>query len=168
MKTCRSVRKKLSAYQDGEVSSAEKDAIDAHFCTCKACRKQHEALLQTYRMLRGLPEIEPAPGLSRRIVDSATRAQEPFWIRIPGEAFRLFAAPAAIVTLAAAGLFIGTMLGNVLTEGPLHSSHPLSASFSDQALTLASVRVFDTTPPGSFAEGYLKLANQSQEITHEK
>jgi len=168
MKNCQSVRKKLSAYQDGEVTTAEKDAIDAHLRACEACRKQHEALLQTYRMLRGLPEIEPAPGLSRRIVDSATRAQEPFWVRALGEAFRLFPAPAAMVALAAAGFLVGTMLGNLLIEGQFHSSPSISVSFSDQVLTLASVRVFDATPPGSFAEGYLKLAVQNQEINHEK
>jgi anti-sigma factor RsiW len=168
MKNCQSVRKKLSAYQDGEVTTAEKDAIDAHLRACEACRKQNEALLQTYRMLKGLPEIEPAPGLSRRIVDSATRAQEPFWVRALGEAFRLLPAPAAMVALAAAGLLVGTMLGNLLIEGQFHSSPSISVSFSDQVLTLASVRVFDATPPGSFAEGYLKLAVQNQEINHEK
>ena len=168
MKTCQSVRKKLSAYQDGEVTSVEKDSIDAHLRTCEACRKLHEALLQTYRMLRGLPEIEPAPGLSRRIMDNASRAQEPFWVRALGGAFRLLPAPAAMVALAAAGLLVGTMLGNLLTERQFHSSPSLSVSFSDQALTLASVRVFDATPPGSFAEGYLKLAIQNQEINNEK
>jgi anti-sigma factor RsiW len=168
MKTCQSVRKKLSAYQDGEVTTAEKDAIDAHLRTCEACRKQHEALLQTYRMLRSLPEIEPAPGLSRRIVDTATRAWEPFWVRALGEALRWLPAPAAMVALAAAGLLVGTMLGNLLIEGQFHPSHRLSASFSDQALTLASVRVFDATPPGSFAGGYLKLTTYNPEISHEK
>ena len=168
MKTCQSVRKKLSAYQDGEVTTAEKDSIDAHLRTCQACRKQHEALLHTYRMLRSLPEIKPAPGLARQIVDSATRAQEPFWVRALGEAFRLLPARAAMVALAAAGLLGGTMLGNLLIGGQFHSSPSSSVSFSDQALTLASVRVFDATPPGSFAEGYLKLAIQNQEINHEK
>jgi anti-sigma factor RsiW len=168
MKTCQSVRKKLSAYQDRELKPADKDAIEAHLRTCEACRKKHEALLQTYRMLRSLPEIKPTPGLARQIVDSATRVQEPFWVRTLGEAFRLFPVRAAIVTLAATGLLIGTMLGNLLTEGQFHTSPSQLTSFSDQALTLASVRVFDATPPGSFAEGYLKLAGRNQEINHEK
>jgi anti-sigma factor RsiW len=168
MKTCQSVRKKLSAYQDGEATTAEKDAIDAHLRTCEACRKQHEALLQTYRMLRSLPEIEPAPGLCRRIVDSATRAREPFWVRALGETLRWLPAPAAMVALAVTGLLVGTMLGNLLIEGQFHPSHRLSASFSDQALTLASVKVFDVTPPGSFAEGYLNLVTRNQELNYEK
>jgi anti-sigma factor RsiW len=168
MQTCQYVTNKLSAYQDDEVTPAEKDAIEAHLRTCEACRRQHEALLHTYRMLRNLPGIEPAPGLSRRIMDSATQAQEPFWIRALGEALRLLPAPAAMVTLAAAGLWVGTMLGNLLIEGQFHPSHTLSASFSDQTLTLASVRVFDATPPGSFAEGYLNLVTSNPELSHEK
>jgi anti-sigma factor RsiW len=168
METCRHTRKKLSAYQDRELDPAEEDAIDAHLCTCEACRKEYEALLQTYRMLRGLPEIEPAPGLSRRMVDSATSVQAPFWGRSLGGAFGLFPKTATMVTLAAAGFLIGTMLGNLLTVEQFHSAPSSSVSFSDPALTLASVRVFDATPPGSFAEGYLKLAIQNQEIHHEK
>jgi anti-sigma factor RsiW len=168
MKTCQIVRKKLSAYQDRELGPADKNAIETHLRTCEACRKQHEALLQTYRMLGGLPEIEPAPALARRIVDNAMRAQEPLWVRSLGQAFRLFPANAAIVMLAAAGILIGTMLGNLLTKGQFHSSPSSMVSFSDQALTLASVRVFDATPPGSLAEGYLKLAIQNREINHEK
>jgi anti-sigma factor RsiW len=168
METCRHIRTKLSAYQDRELGPAEKDAVKAHLRTCEACREKYEALLQTYRMFRDLPAIEPAPGLTRQIVDSATRAQEPFWVRALGEAFRLLPAPAAVVALAATGLLVGTMLGNLLTEGQFHSSPPLSASFSNQALTLASVSVFDATPPGSFAGGYLKLTAYNPEINHEK
>jgi anti-sigma factor RsiW len=168
METCRNIRKKLSAYQDRELGPAETDAVENHLRTCEACRKKHEALLQTYRMLRSLPEIEPAPGLSRQIVEKATQRQEPFWVRVLGEAFRLLPAPAAIVTLTAAGLLVGTMLGNLLTEGQFHPSPPLSVSFSDQALTLASIRVFDATPPGSFAGGYLRLATYTPETSHEK
>jgi len=75
---------------------------------------------------------------------------------------------AAIVTLAASGLLIGMMLGNYLAERHLHSSPSLSVSLSGQALTLASVRVFDATPPGSFAEGYVRLAGQKPENSYEK
>lgn len=168
MKTCRSVQKKLSAYQDGEVGTTGRIVIETHLRTCEACRKQHDALLQTYRLFRNWPEIKPAPGLSRQIVKSATRAKEPFWARTLGRAFQLLPAPAVMVTLIAAGLLAGAMLGNMLTEGPFHLSPRLSVSFSDQPLTLASVKAFDATPPGSFAEGYLNLVTRNQELSHEK
>ena len=168
MDSCQIISKKLSAYQDGEVTPAEKTAIETHLRTCEACRTKHEALLLTYQILRNLPEIEPAPGLSRQIVSRATRAQEPFWVRALGSAFRLLPASAAMAILAAAGLLIGTITGNFLTERQFYPSQAFSIFHSDQALTLASVQVFDATPPGSFAEGYLKLTAYNPETAHAK
>ncbi|NQT70464.1 MAG: zf-HC2 domain-containing protein [Desulfobacteraceae bacterium] len=168
METCRNIRKKLSAYQDRELGPAEKDAIEAHLRICEACRKEHEALLQTYRILRSLPEIEATPGFSRQIVEKATQRQEPEWIRALGAAFRLLPAPTAMVTLAIVGLLTGALLGNFLTARQFDPLPPFSASHTDKALTLASVQVFDATPPGSFAGGYLRLATYTRETRHEK
>ena len=168
MQTCRHIRKKLSAYQDRELNPAENDAIETHLRTCEACRKEHEALLQTYRMLRSMPEIEPAPGLSRQIMDSATRTQISVWDRALTGALRLFPAPAAMATLAVAGLLTGVLLGNFLTARPFDTPLPFSTASTEKALTLASVRVFDATPPGSFAGGYLRLATYIPEVRHEK
>jgi anti-sigma factor RsiW len=168
METCRNIRKKLSAYQDRELGPAEKDAIEAHLRTCGACRKSHEALLQTYRMLRSMPEIEATPGFSRQIVEKATQRQGPEWIRALGGAFRLLPAPTAMVTLALVGLLTGALLGNFLTAKQFDTPPPFSASHTDKALTLASVQVFDATPRDSFAGGYLRLATYTPETRHEK
>jgi anti-sigma factor RsiW len=168
MESCRNIIKKLSAYQDGEATTTEKAAIENHLSTCEVCRMKYEALLRTYRILRDLPEIEPAPGLSRQIVNRATQAQEPFWVQIFGSAFRSLPASIAMVILAAAGLLIGAIMGDFLTARQFHPSWESSAFQSDQALTLAAVRVFDATPPGSFAEGYLKLTAYNPETGHAK
>jgi anti-sigma factor RsiW len=168
MRTCQNIRKKLSAYQDGEVGTADKDVIETHLRTCKTCAKEHEALLKTYRMLRSLPAIEPTPEFSRQIMDRATRVQEVFWAQFLGQALRLLPIPSAIVAAAVAGLLLGTMSGNFLTKRQFSPPWTLSAFHSGQALTLASVRVFDAAPPGSFAEGYLQLAGQNPERSYEK
>ena len=168
MKTCQNIRKNLSAYQDGEVGTAEKDVIEAHLRSCKACANQHEALLKAYRMLKSLPAIEPTPEFSRQIMDRATRVQEAFWVRSLGQALRLLPTPSAIVAAAVVGLLLGTLSGNLLTKRQFRPAWTLSAFHSDQALTLASVRAFDATPPGSFAEGYLQLAGQNPERSYEK
>jgi anti-sigma factor RsiW len=168
MQTCRHIRKKLSAYQDRELNTAENDVIEAHLRICEACTKQHEALLQTYRMLRRVPEIQPAPGLSRQIVDRATQTQISVWDRVMTGALGLFPAPAAMATLAVVGLLTGALLGNFLTAPPFNTPPPFPTVFTEKALTLASVQVFDATPPGSFAGGYLRLAIHNPETNHEK
>ncbi len=168
METCRNIKKKLSAYQDRELGPAETDAVENHLRSCETCRKQHAALLQTYGILRNLPEIESTPGFSRRVLTKATQRQEPEWLRTLGGIFRLLPAPAALVTLAIVGLLTGALLGNYLTARQSDTPPPFSASYTDRALTLASVQVFDATPPGSFAGGYLRLATYTPEASHEK
>jgi predicted anti-sigma-YlaC factor YlaD len=168
MESCQSIRKKLSAYQDGEVTTYEKATIETHLRSCEACRTEHEALLLTYRTLKDLPEIEPAPELSRQIMNRTVRVQEPFWVRVLVSAFQSLPVSTAMVILTAAGLLIGTIMGNVLTERQFRHSQAISTFYSDQAITLASVQVFDATPPGSFAEHYLKLTAYNPETGHEK
>ena len=116
MQTCRHIRKKLSAYQDGEVEPAEKDAIEAHLRTCNACWKEHEALIHTYEIFMSLPDMEPSPWLSSRITEKVIRADEPAWVRVLGEALRLVPAPASMATLAIVGLLGGALLGNMLID----------------------------------------------------
>lgn len=166
MKTCQSIRKKLSAYQDGEVTASEKDAIEAHLRNCDACRKEYESLIHTYEMFRSLPDMEPSPMLSSRIVEKAIRADEPVWVRILGGALRLVPGPAALASLAIVGLLGGVLLGNLLTDGRYRAS-PEFTYDSSRTTTLASLAIFDAAPPGSFADGYLKIARFTKEASHE-
>lgn len=168
MEPCRKIRKGLSAYQDLELGLAEKTAIEHHLRTCEACRKEYGALLQTYRMLGILPAIDPPPGLFARIVGSATRPRKTALVQSPGKAFRWIPVPAAAIMLTAIGLFMGILLGSVLTERSRDSYSWRSASLSAQAPTIASIRVFDATPPGSFAEDYLSFAVYNSELRHEQ
>jgi len=59
-------------------------------------------------------------------------------------------------------------MGDFLTARQFHPSWESSKFQSEQALTLTSVQVFDATPPGSFAEGYLRLTAYNPETGHEK
>ncbi len=166
MKTCQSIRKKLSAYQDGEVTVSEKDTIDAHLRTCDACRKEYEALIHTYEMFMSLPDMEPSPMLSRRIVEKAIRTDEPVWVRMLGGALRLVPGPAAMASLAIVGLLGGALLGNILTDGLYRASAEFTYD-SRQTTTLASLAIFDAAPPDSFAGSYLKMARYTKEVSHE-
>jgi anti-sigma factor RsiW len=167
MKTCQSVKKKLSAYQDGELSAIQKNAIEAHLRTCDGCRRYLEDLVHTYQLFEALPQIKPASGFSRQIIDRTTRGEEPFWVRTLGGAFQLLPAPAAMAMLAIVGLLAGTVLGNLLTEDRFISSRSFSVNYSGHSATLVSLTVFDAIPPGSLADGYFKMASHNPEHNHE-
>jgi len=166
MQTCRHIRKKLSAYQDDEIEPAEKEAIEAHLRACDACRKEYEALIHTYEMFMSLPDMEPTPWLSSRIVEKAIRADEPVWVRMLGGALRLVPGPAAMALLAIVGFLGGALLGNLLPDGR-HRALPEFTYDSGRTTTLASLTIFDAAPPGSFAGGYLKMARYTKEASHE-
>lgn len=168
METCSNIRKRLSAYQDQELGSADKKAVEAHLRICEACRKAYDTLLQTYRLLEGLPAIDPPPGLLRQIIGRTTRQGKSVRIPYSQKIFRWIPVPALVILPAAIGLLMGALLGHVITAGQFHPAPRSPASFSDQALTLASIRVFDATPPGSLANAYLTLAVTNPEMSHEK
>ena len=168
MKNCRKIGKKLSAYQDNEVAAAEKDAIEAHLQTCAACSKQYQILLQTYGLLRSMPGIDPSPGLFRRIVQGATLDRRAFRVRALGLDLRFAAAFTGIALIALSGLWAGTTLGNFLARRHFQPARSFSAIDSGRTLTLSSLKAFDAAPPGSFAAGYLKLAQPILENKHAK
>jgi anti-sigma factor RsiW len=167
METCRNITNKLSAYQDRELSPTEMDVIENHLLSCEACNKQYAALLQTCGKLKKLPDIEPASGFSHQIVEKATQTSQPWWARIPGGGFRLLPAPAIVVSLALVGILTGFLLGNSITTRQVNAP-PLIAPYTDSALTLASIQVFDAVPPGSFAGGFIRLATFTPETDHAK
>ena len=166
MQTCRHIRKKLSAYQDEEIEPAKSDTIEAHLRTCDACRKEYEALIHTYEMFMSLPDMEPTPWLSSRIVEKAIRPDGPVWVRMLGGVLRLVPGPAAMASLAIVGLLGGALLGNLLTDGR-YSTSPEFIYDSRRTTTLASLTIFDAAPPGSFAGDYLKMARYTKEASHE-
>ena len=163
MKTCRHIRKKLSAYQDGEVGAAQKDAIESHLRTCKGCQLHYEAFQQTFQVLKRLPDIQADEGLSLRILDRVTQAQPSFWNGINGNYLKRLPVPATMVV---AGILFGMLMGNFWIEQELGYRRTSAVYRSEPALTVVSVKAFDAAPFGSFSEGYLQLITHSPEMGH--
>jgi len=167
IKDCRYIQKKLSACQDGELDPAERKAVETHLHSCEDCRSRYESLAKTSRMLRTLPEIEPGDGFVRQLLTRIEQRRETFWIRVIRLARELVPMPAAMAAMAVAGILMGTISGNVLMEKWGRPS-PVSSVFDPgEALTLASVRVFDAVPPDSFAGAYLRLSDGHMEGKYE-
>lgn len=79
------IRRNLSAYLDNAVSHDEKAEIEAHLARCGSCRLALGDLERTVGHLKSLPEVEPPPWLTARIMAHVRAAAEPqsgFWRRI--------------------------------------------------------------------------------------
>ena len=70
---CAAIRKKLSAFDDGEVSPAWRSAIEAHLAVCPDCRKAITNLRRLWLAMEDVVSPLPQPGFSlgimRRITD---------------------------------------------------------------------------------------------------
>lgn len=79
------IRRTLSAYLDNAVSPEEKAEIEAHLARCGSCRGALVDLERTVGHLKSLPEVEPPPWLTVKIMAHVRDAAEPqpsFWRRI--------------------------------------------------------------------------------------
>ena len=158
---CRSVQKKLSAYQDRELKPLEQEEISRHLLSCRSCRKDYEQLDRVWRTLEGLEVISPSPWfypqLARRFKEPRKRGLLPALEHI----FQIIGAPAIASIILVIGLAVGTYLGSSLARRDLSPSQTNPVSDSQSAF-FASMSVFDPAPPGTFAEGYLRMASYGE------
>ncbi|PYQ22112.1 MAG: hypothetical protein DMF81_13305 [Acidobacteria bacterium] len=89
----------LSAYLDGALPPAEREALEAHLNQCADCRARLESLRAVKHALARLPSREAPPGAVRARVESLRFAHRTSRMRI-------LAAVLAAVALGAAGLFL--------------------------------------------------------------
>jgi hypothetical protein len=76
---CRRVNSLLSAYIDGELTGEEMLTVRAHLGYCPDCQMEHEALLQTKRLLTSLAMRTPRAELESLLVMEIEReARRPF------------------------------------------------------------------------------------------
>ena len=145
--SCNAMRKKIKAYLDGELQSAEAAAVKSHLVQCPACSCEAAELAKTWELLLALPDVQEAPDLI-----PATMAR----ILAEGENTRsrkllrwLFPVPLSAATAALViGLVIGIGLGRII------ASTYLDRGETDTALYL---EVFQDTPPQSIGDAYIKV-----------
>lgn len=71
------IRRKLSAFLDDAVDAAEKARIEAHLAQCANCRRALSDLERTVGHLKSIPEVEPPPWLTARIMAHVRDAAVP-------------------------------------------------------------------------------------------
>lgn len=95
---CRDVKGKLAAYQEEALLPEERSLVEAHLGTCAHCSSLLADLRKTVDLLKDLPEVEPPPWFTQKIMAQVREESEqkggllrklfyPFHIKIPLEAF---------------------------------------------------------------------------------
>lgn len=117
------MRRKLSAYLDNAVTADEKAEIKRHLGSCGTCRGEIADLELTVGYLKTLPDVEPPPWLTAKIMAKVREMASPkptLWqrlfyplhVKLPIEAF-------ALVFLCVTGFYLARTIG---TQAPLTSS----------------------------------------------
>jgi len=159
---CHSVQKKLSAYQDRELKPQEQNEVSTHLLRCQSCREQYEKFERVWQTLEGLEELRSDPWFYPQLIKKIREPREDRSISQLQWAFRLLPAPAIASILLVVGLLVGTYLGNILARSDIFPFSPIQTTRSSEETTLTSLQVFDPVPPGTLADGYLRMVNYTE------
>jgi len=96
--TCKDIEEKLTAYREGVLSPEERRIVESHLASCAKCSSALADLEKIVGLLKNLPEIEPPPWFTQKIMAQVHKEAEkksgllkrlfyPFHIKIPIEAF---------------------------------------------------------------------------------
>jgi len=158
---CLNVQKKLSSYQDRELKPLDQEEVSIHLLSCPACREEYEKLERVWQTLGGMEELPPDPWFYRQLVTKMKEPRKRGLFPSLQRVFQLIGAPAIASIILVIGLVAGSYLGSSLAQRNLFPSQSISPSDSQSGF-FASMRVFDPTPPGTFAEGYLRMASYEE------
>jgi anti-sigma factor RsiW len=156
---CRNIRKRLSAYQDKELSSDEQDRIKSHLQGCQDCSKRYAEFQHTWMVLGDVPNIHPTPGFYLELRKKIAGLNDRHFIPRLRQVFQSLPAPLATATLVLAGLVVGTYAGTFFFQAGLISLQDHQPGYSRLDVSLASIRTFDPIPPGTLAHGYVRMAS---------
>ena len=160
---CRNVQKKLSAYQDTELETHEREQVKKHLLSCRSCREQYAELERVWQTLGGVDEIRPDPWFYRQLVRKIREPREKVLLPTLQHVLQLFRAPVIVSSIILiVGLLTGTYLGSILTRHDLLPSQndPL---INSQGTFFSSLKVFDPAPPGTLAHGYLQMVSYKED-----
>jgi len=148
---CRTLRKRLSGFLDGELSHQQAAQIKQHLASCAACRQEAEELSQTYQLLGEwtLLSVPDISGFKKPVAlapgrDSVFRAWSPL--------------RRAAVAACVFGLLIGAVLGLMLQEKLIQERFAASVTPEQQYVRAWGMEALEELPPNSLEGVYITLA----------
>jgi predicted anti-sigma-YlaC factor YlaD len=147
---CSEAKRKLSAYLDGEVSSADEKEMADHLKICSSCQKELAALSEVTDVLGVLGGMEPPPYFMTRVKQCIRdeRKPIPFLERIRSVAISVATAVVMVVSL-----LIGNQFGKILYQ----SVAPAEVSATVEATDILGVGTLNEFPAGSLSDIYNEL-----------
>lgn len=71
------IKKLLPAHSSGDLPPAERAWVEEHLSSCPACRAELAELKTTLRLIRNVPDVEPPPWLTTRIMSNIVEQTAP-------------------------------------------------------------------------------------------
>jgi predicted anti-sigma-YlaC factor YlaD len=156
---CSRIRRRLSAFLDGEVTEEEKQQILEHLKFCPDCQKELDELHKLSDSLDSFEEIEPSPYFMIRLKQRIAEREERSLIRFPFvEWTRHVAVPVGVTALIIFSLFLGGHLGKAMYQTIAESESRLETEFAD----LLCVNSLDDFNGGSLSDLYSDLLTKER------
>jgi len=105
---CKHIRRRLSAYQDGELNESMREAVKGHLQQCEQCRLEYEKLVKVYQLLEMNDEPVPHAQFLMRLKAKLYREKSrKAFATLPEKWISRVLVPSTAI----AGLMIGAILG---------------------------------------------------------
>jgi predicted anti-sigma-YlaC factor YlaD len=155
---CHSVQKKFSACQDKELKPQEQEEISRHLLSCQFCREQYAEFERVWKTLGELEEIRPDPWFYGQVLGKIKEPRKHGLLPGFQWVFWILRAPAIASVILVVGLLAGSYLGSILARCDFFPFQNISNSEG----LFTSLKVFDPAPPGTLAEGYLRMVSYKE------
>ena len=159
---CRTVQKKLSAYQDRELKPREQEEVAGHLAGCRDCCAQYAQLEKVRLTLAELAEIRPDPWFYRQVVGKIREPREHRFLSAFPHILRLLRAPVIASLILIIGLTAGGYFGTLVSRSGLFPFQQNPVSYAQEEPLFTTLKFFDPAPPGTFADGYLRMASYKE------
>lgn len=147
---CSEVKRRLSAFLDGEIPGAEEREITEHLNICRDCQEELTALSRVMDALGVLEGMEPPPYFITRVRQCVREEGKPapFLERIRSIAISFATAAAVVVSV-----LIGNQFGRTLYQ----SVTPVAASETAEMGDIFGFGTLEEFPDGSLSDIYNEL-----------
>ena len=147
---CHNIKKRLSAYLDGEITDEEEEIILEHLAGCEKCREELAAFSEVQDSLRMIKGMDVPPYFMTRLRQQIREEKQPlpFYERVRSAV--ISAATAVAVMLS---LLIGNQAGKVLYRSVVASATVQATETTD----VFGANAFEEFPDGSLSDIYNDL-----------